>query len=95
MKSAPSFSLRTWRSVCKALSWSTLRRTSRAQTPCPAAPPQATPTPLGPAPPTPRPTVLSTPSSHSLEEFDIPVIQTVIHKFDCIVSWKAGRGRYH
>lgn len=24
MKSAPSFSLRIWRSLCKALSWSTL-----------------------------------------------------------------------
>lgn len=23
---------------------------------------------------------------HSLEEFDIPIIQTVIHEFDCIVS---------
>lgn len=85
MKSAPSFSLRTWRSVCKALSWSTLRRTSRAQTPCPAPPGPAHTTPHSPL----------RPSSHSLEEFDIPVIQTVIHEFHCIVSWKAGRGRCH
>jgi hypothetical protein len=28
MKSAPSFSLRIWRSLCKALSWSTLKEMS-------------------------------------------------------------------
>lgn len=32
---------------------------------------------------------------HSLEEFHVPVVQTVIHEFDCIVSWEEGRPRRH
>lgn len=31
------------------------------------------------------------PSPHALEEFDVPIVQTVIHEFNCIVSWKEGR----
>lgn len=46
--------------------------------------------PTGPAHTTPQLPVQAQ-SPHSLEEFDVPIVQTVIHELHCIVSWKAGR----
>lgn len=124
MKSAPSFSLRIWRSLCKALSWSTLRSNNpRLRCLVPAQelhkgspalavsrPPNHCPHPLrdperkcwmglpwrshhSSPTHTPPQLPLQFQSPHSLEEFDIPIIQTVIHEFDCIVSWKEGKDR--
>lgn len=121
MKSTPSFSLRIWRSLCKALSWSTLwsnesglgllvpaqglrtaslpQARSRGAQRCSACSwhPRPTSSWDGPTDPQRRAPhilrlhLLCSPSPHSLEEFDVPIIQTVIHEFDCIVSWKAGK----
>lgn len=93
MKSVPSFSLRIWRSLCKALSSSTLPEGDKQHTPIRRSQGRhrrtlrisgfilemSVPTRrrrFGVSPPQiPHPK----PCRHLLEEFDVPIVQAVVH----------------
>lgn len=66
MKSAPSFSLRVWRSLCKALSWSTLGSESGLRPLVPAREPRLAPGPQQ------RDKPLPTPAPRSWTALDVP-----------------------